>query len=58
MKNWQSKESSLTYRRNKLCMQGYSREESLQIHDFEQRNNNRRYNGLMKNRRLTVASFK
>jgi len=58
MKNWQSQESRLTDRRNKLCMQGYSRDESIVEYQGEQAANNRRYDGLMKNRKLTVASFK
>lgn len=58
MKNWTAKEANLTDRRNKLCMKGYTREEVLLTHDAEQQRNNRRYNGLMKNRKLTTASFK
>jgi hypothetical protein len=58
MKNWSIKESQLTDHRNKLCTQGYSRDESIVMYQGEQAANSRRYNGLMKNRRLTSASFK
>ena len=58
MKNWRETESKLTDSRNRLCVQGYSRDESIVEYQGEQAANNRRYNGLMKNRKLTVASFK
>jgi hypothetical protein len=57
MKNWHAKETSLTDRRNKL-VQGYHPHAAISQCAEEQAANNRRYNGLMKNRRLTVASFK
>ena len=58
LKHWNEAESRLVKRRNDMCARGATRDESIVETQAEQARNNRRYDGLMRNRRLTVASFK
>ncbi len=58
IKNWQQIESSLTARRNALCQQGADRHQSVHYYREEQADNNRRYDGITKNKGCIASSFK